>query len=119
MVVHDFSIFRTIIGPSETDAPLVVDPNRMLPCSVTGKSFESVGWWGTEIVQLYSSFQHSGFADSNPKQIGREAFARLTGEHLLHQLLFHALYHDIVYVSSRDTIHKDKTRTDDKNEKKP
>jgi hypothetical protein len=31
VVVDDFDIGRSFFGPSETNAPLVVDPDRVLP----------------------------------------------------------------------------------------
>jgi hypothetical protein len=30
-VIDDFDVARTLLGPRETDAPLIVDPDRVLP----------------------------------------------------------------------------------------
>jgi hypothetical protein len=42
VIVDDFDIGRTLLGPGETDTPLVVDADRVLPASVSRESLEPV-----------------------------------------------------------------------------
>jgi len=42
VVVDDLNVTRIRINPPETDPPLVIDPNAMLPLSVTGESFQAI-----------------------------------------------------------------------------
>jgi hypothetical protein len=35
MVVHDLDIFRSRLGPTETNPELIVDTNTVLPCPIT------------------------------------------------------------------------------------
>src|SRR5205823_13447510 len=40
VVVDDFDMFRTLLGPGETDAPLIVDPDRVLTAAVASQAFQ-------------------------------------------------------------------------------
>src|SRR5205807_3393242 len=42
MVIDDFDIGRTLLGPGEADAPLVVDADRVLAAPVSDKRFQPV-----------------------------------------------------------------------------
>jgi hypothetical protein len=44
MVVCDFDISGIAVAPDEADAPLVVDPNRVLASSIVFESLESEAW---------------------------------------------------------------------------
>src|SRR5258706_4914126 len=52
VVVDDFDIGRTLLGPYETDAPLIVDADRMLAFSVCCKCFEPVRRGRAQIVDI-------------------------------------------------------------------
>jgi hypothetical protein len=45
VVVDDFDIGRTLHGPNETDAPLIVDADRVLSPAVTGPRFRVATWY--------------------------------------------------------------------------
>ena len=40
MVVNDLHLLRSDVGPHESDPPLVIDPDAVLPSSIAFKSFE-------------------------------------------------------------------------------
>jgi hypothetical protein len=42
VIVRDLDIFSVALGPSEADAPLIVDPNAHLSCPVIFQSFEPI-----------------------------------------------------------------------------
>lgn len=62
MIVDDLDAFRRTISPRETDSPLVVDPNTVLPLSVTGQQFEPVSRHRCHVLQHSRVVQHSQFA---------------------------------------------------------
>jgi len=58
VVVNDLNVPRIATLPSETDPPLVVDPNAVLARAVTVQPFQAVARRYTEVVQLHRSIQH-------------------------------------------------------------
>jgi hypothetical protein len=58
VVVDDFDIGGPFLGPGETGAPLVVDPDRMLAAAVPGQRFEPVGWRRAQIIEVASGMEH-------------------------------------------------------------
>lgn len=46
MVVHDFNISWAVVGPSEADAELIIDPDAVLAFAVALQGFQPVAWWG-------------------------------------------------------------------------
>jgi hypothetical protein len=62
MVIADFNVVRIAFGKAETDAPLVVDGNRVLPLAVALQCVQTVAWRGPKIFiddarWTYSSFR--------------------------------------------------------------
>src|SRR5437870_13704531 len=79
MVVHNFDFEGVCIGPPEADAPLVVDPNAVLPLAVTSKSLQTItrdgskirqGWGRLDVVEL--PFGHRGNALEFPAELAPE-----------------------------------------------
>src|SRR6266849_6958274 len=64
VVVDDFDIGRTLLGPCETDAPLIVDADRMLPAPVSRERFEPVRRRRAQIVETTRLMQHIELAQS-------------------------------------------------------
>lgn len=69
MIIHNFNIFRAVFAPDETDAPLVIDPYRMLPRPVSLQGFKPVGRRYPQIVQSMGSLKHGNLSHRNPEQI--------------------------------------------------
>ena len=42
VVVHDFNVAGSVVCPAETDPPLGVDPDAVLPCAVAPQYLEAV-----------------------------------------------------------------------------
>jgi len=51
MIVYDFNVMRVAVAPAKADAPLVVDPDAVLPLAVAGKRLEPVARWSTQVVE--------------------------------------------------------------------
>jgi hypothetical protein len=54
MVIADFDIFGISILPAKANAPLVVDPDRVLTAPVTGKRFQPIARRDAQVVQPFS-----------------------------------------------------------------
>jgi len=62
MIVRDLYIEGTITAPTETDAELIIDPDRMLTCSISLQSIETNVRRNTEILEAGSDFQLPEFS---------------------------------------------------------
>jgi len=58
VVVDDFDIGRTLLGPGEADPPLIVDADRVLSATVAGKGFEPVRGGCPQVIEGASVMQH-------------------------------------------------------------
>ena len=52
VVVDDFNVVRPIGFPAETDAPLLVDADRMKALSFTLESFQQVARWNRQMIDF-------------------------------------------------------------------
>jgi len=57
VVVHDFDLVGAIVLPNKTDAPLVVDPDPVLPPAVALERFELVPERDPQTGQIAGSMQ--------------------------------------------------------------
>jgi hypothetical protein len=55
VVVHNFDLVGTIVMPHETDSPLVIDSDAVLPLAVALQGFELVSRWDPQARQLSGS----------------------------------------------------------------
>jgi hypothetical protein len=62
VIVHDFNIPRTVIGPPKANSPLVVDPNAHLADTIALEELQSIPRWISQIVQRRSGVQLAQFA---------------------------------------------------------
>jgi hypothetical protein len=58
VVIDDFDMRGTLHGPSEADAPLIVDADRILAAPVARQSFQAVRRRRAQIVQTMRLVQH-------------------------------------------------------------
>jgi len=74
MIVDKLYIFRTFRRPYKANAPLIVDPNRVLSLSITLESFKPISRWSPQIVQRGRCVQVAELSSRDLEQIDREAF---------------------------------------------
>jgi hypothetical protein len=58
MIVDDFDMGRTLLGPIEAYAPLVVDPDRMLTAAVARQRFKPVRGRCPQVVKPAGAIEH-------------------------------------------------------------
>jgi hypothetical protein len=56
VIVHDLNVVRIAGVPAEANLPLVVDPDAVLPLSITPQPFESITRRHPQIVDRPGSF---------------------------------------------------------------
>jgi hypothetical protein len=54
VIVCDLNIVDVSGFPNEANPILIVDPDAVLPFTVSGKLFQAVARWNTQVVQGYS-----------------------------------------------------------------
>lgn len=74
MVVDDLDLFSAAIEPDKTNAPLVVDTDRMLTLSITLQCFETISWRSEQIFEALSLLDHRKFALGRSQNVGWESF---------------------------------------------
>jgi hypothetical protein len=61
MIVDDLDLVRFLIGPPETDAPLIVDPNAHLPGASAPQHFEPVSGRVAQVLDRTRGIQLAKF----------------------------------------------------------
>jgi len=59
VVIHNLHIKGIALLPDKTDPPLVIDADAVLARPVTLQSFQSVGGWYAQIIQVPGVVQHA------------------------------------------------------------
>lgn len=75
MVVRYFDFLRAVISPSEANAELIIDSDRMLPGTVALQGFQPISGWQFQIIELHRRMEHHELATGDLEPVGREAFA--------------------------------------------
>jgi hypothetical protein len=81
VIIHDLYVGRTIICPTKANAPLVIDPNRILTFAAALESFEPVGGRGPQVIERFSSIKGFELAARNLENLDWKALGALTVEH--------------------------------------
>lgn len=100
MIVNNLYVFRCAFPPPKTDPPLIVDPDAVLPFSVTGQRLESISWNCRDVFQLFSVIEHLEFPARHFLDEGKLAAAVAT-EKLLGFLAAEGPNHKPVYHGGR------------------
>ena len=93
MVIHDFYVVGIILGPFETNPPLIVDADTVLPCTITLQSFQAIGGWSAQVLQYVGFVQIEQLAAGGLLDIWWEFAGNLAFENLLRFLVGKTLYH--------------------------
>jgi hypothetical protein len=83
MVIADFDIFGLSISPMEADAPLVVDPDRVLTAPVAGERLQPIARRGPQILQTLSPVDKTQLLQRRSLDVGREPAGTPTGPYSL------------------------------------
>jgi hypothetical protein len=96
MVIDDFDLMRMAVPPDETNAPLIIDPDAMLACTIALEGFETIAWWHAQVSQFRRRRRENQFPKSSALDGGRKSprafalpypFRFFTAEFLNHFLI--------------------------------
>jgi len=59
MIIRNFDIERITATPLETDSPLVIDADTVLPCMVAAQFFKSVRRRHSQVIEVDGIVDHS------------------------------------------------------------
>jgi hypothetical protein len=65
VIVNDFNVLSVCGLPNETDPPLIVDSNTVLPGALALESFQPVTRYAADFLQVGSGIKDAKFAASN------------------------------------------------------
>ena len=51
MVINYFNVYRTIVRPSETQTPLLVNPDAVQAFTISGERLKTVSWRRLEVIE--------------------------------------------------------------------
>jgi hypothetical protein len=71
MIVHDLDVVGRVVSPDEANAPLIVDPDRVLTPTITMERFEAVSRGDPEIFHGRRGMEEEELAIGRPLDIGR------------------------------------------------
>ncbi len=66
MIIHDLHFVGATLGPYETDAPLLVDPDAVLSLSVTSKQLQAITGNCLQVRQRGRAVNHLKFSHRCP-----------------------------------------------------
>jgi hypothetical protein len=93
MIVHNLNLMGAPVVPSETDAPLVVDPDAHLPFTVAFENLKPVSWRISEILDGQRRIQLPQLPKRPVLDIGRQFPARIAQPNALGLLATERLDH--------------------------
>ena len=73
MIVGDFNLLRSALGPAKTKAILLVDADTVLSIPVARKRFQMISGWAFQIVETDRGMQDQQFGSRPPADIRRKA----------------------------------------------
>jgi hypothetical protein len=51
VIIHDLDLVGVSVSPAKTQAPLIIDANAVLTCSLTLQRFQAIAWRGRQIAE--------------------------------------------------------------------
>jgi hypothetical protein len=90
VVVHDLNIGRTVARPAEADAPLIVDPDRVLALPIPPQGFEPIGGRNPKVTKPFGCIDCFELPAGYLEYLNREALWTLAVENCLRNLIFEA-----------------------------
>ena len=80
MIIDEFYIVRIGVGPPNTEAPLLVDPNAPLAAPITSELLEPIGGRHTQVVERSGGIEHTESPQGNVLEFRTPAPHRFTSE---------------------------------------
>ena len=82
MIISDFYVVRVATLPSETNTPLIVDADTVLPRTSPGQFFQVIAWRYSQVSDLNRGIEHPQFAHSASVNSWRQSARSLALENV-------------------------------------
>jgi hypothetical protein len=79
MIIDDFDMRRSSLIPYKADAPLIIDPDRMLPLTIRSKCLKTIAGWDPKISQRPGLIQKAQLSQGNILDVSRQFSAPASG----------------------------------------
>ena len=66
VIVHDFNVVSVAVSPHETETPLIVNPNAVLPRSVAMQCFQAIAGRSCQVAQFDGAVQLPKLSPCDP-----------------------------------------------------
>lgn len=97
MVVDDLNIICSVIMPSETDTPLVVDPDRMAAAAISLHRFEAIAGRRSQIIEPLGAVDKTKLDEGLLLNVGWKLSAFGTAPDSFRFSIGEASYHAYLY----------------------
>jgi len=77
MIIDDFHVIGTAVRPSETDAPLLVDADRVLALPISRQLLQPIAWRRAQVPHIGRRVQYDQQLLGTANEIDREPFFTL------------------------------------------
>lgn len=57
MIIHNLNFVRAIVTPHETDTPLLIDPDAVLPCAVSMQRFQAITGQARQVYETRGTLE--------------------------------------------------------------
>lgn len=78
MVINDLHPIGIAFQPGKADAPLIIDPDAMLPLALTLESLQSVSGGNYQIIQGSRPVKHAQFSQGHAVHLSGQLPGRFT-----------------------------------------
>jgi hypothetical protein len=82
MIIDNLYLKDIAISPFETDAPLLIDPNTVLPRSVAVQLLQAIGRRNPQVVERHCPIEHPQFPQRQLLDISRKLARHASPEYL-------------------------------------
>jgi hypothetical protein len=96
MIIDNFDILRSAVDPNETDAPLLVDADTVLPLAIAPERFQPVSRGKRQIFQPRGRKNEFKFVLRPHPNISRELPWKAPAKNLIRKAIFAALFHTVM-----------------------
>jgi len=95
MVIDDRHVVGVAVPPGETNPPLVVHADTVLPGAIAAQFFQAIAGRDAKVVECLRGVDRDELAEHHPPQLGRVPANRLAGEEAFRVAVAEALDHRI------------------------
>jgi len=57
VVVHDLDLESVAVFPDEAEAPLIINPNAVLPFAIAAQCFQPISWRSHQVAEFHRAIQ--------------------------------------------------------------